>query len=186
MSLQLFMVLLGCRPEGRHTEQHDVFFTIAENLAAAKPQLRAFWPDGGTLHIDAWRSVRQVGDYKVRVVPRAAAVQQKLRLFFVNLGGYKPGEFEEFHYKTIVAADSRAGAIAAARRTAFYRHTGFKGAESHVDDKYGIDVDDIAEVSEILPVEIRESYALLLEPGSGPEDVLHLGYLKWSRIGETE
>ncbi|RYY63433.1 MAG: DUF1543 domain-containing protein [Chitinophagaceae bacterium] len=179
------MILLGCRPEGRHTEQHDIFFTIAESLADTRPALRAFWPDGGTLHVDAWRSVRQVGDYRVRVVDRADAGPGELQLFFVNLGGYKPGEFEEFHYKMIVAAPDNAGAIAAARHSAFYKHTGFKGAESHVDDKYGIDVDDIANVSEILPVEIRERYALRLEPGTGVEDELHLGYLNWSRIGQA-
>ncbi|TCZ74220.1 DUF1543 domain-containing protein [Flaviaesturariibacter aridisoli] len=179
------MILLGCRPEGRHTEQHDIFFTIAESLADARPAIRNFWPDGGTLHIDAWRSVRQVGDYRVQVVDRADAVPGELRVFFVNLGGYKPGEFEEFHYKMVVAARDKSGAIAAARRSAFYKHTGFKGAESHIDDKYGIDVDDIADVLDILPVEIRERYALRLEPAAGPEDELHLGYLKWSRIGQA-
>lgn len=177
------MILLGCRPEGRHTEQHDIFFTVGESLAEVKPQIRAFWPDGGTLHIDAWRAVRQVGAYRVSVVPRATAPAGAERLFFVNLGGYKPGEFEEYHYKMIVAGAGKAAAINAAKATAFYRHTGFKGAESHIDDKYGIDVDDVFDIADILPVEIRERYALHLAPEEGPEDELHLGYLKWSRIG---
>jgi hypothetical protein len=30
--MNLFMVLIGCKPTGRHTEQHDVFFGIANEL----------------------------------------------------------------------------------------------------------------------------------------------------------
>ncbi|GAB4091457.1 DUF1543 domain-containing protein [Flaviaesturariibacter terrae] len=186
---QLFMILIGCRPEGRNTEQHDVFFTIAESLADARPSIRAFWPDGGTLHIDAWRSVTQVGAYRVSVLPRAEAVNltpQPDRLYFVNLGGYKPGEFEEFHYKMLVAADSRSGAVAAAKATAFFRHTGFAGATSHIDDKYGIDVDDLAVIEDILPVELRGRYTVRLERQAGPEDELQLGYLKWSAIAAKQ
>lgn len=30
--LKLFMLMLGCTPIGRNTEQHDVFFTIASSI----------------------------------------------------------------------------------------------------------------------------------------------------------
>ncbi|RYD95376.1 MAG: DUF1543 domain-containing protein [Sphingobacteriales bacterium] len=180
------MILLGCRPAGRHTEQHDIFFTIADGLAAAKPDIRAFWPDAGTIHIDGWRAVTWVNGYSIRVVEKGAAPEGGFKLFFVNLGGYKPGEFEEYHYKMLVVASSRSGAISAARATAFYKHTGFKGADSHIDDKYGIDVDDIEAIEDILPEEIRSRYSLRIEAAPGVEDDLHLGYLKWARIGAEE
>ena len=70
-------------------------------------------------------------------------LKQKTRLFFINLGGYKENEFEEYHYKMLTACEDKSVAIQAAKQTAFYKHTGFKGATSHIDDKYGVDVDDI-------------------------------------------
>jgi len=54
--LKLFMVLLGCKPEGRHIEQHDIFFGIGYNLKELVPAMKEYWP-GGRIHIDAWREV---------------------------------------------------------------------------------------------------------------------------------
>ncbi|RYZ22141.1 MAG: DUF1543 domain-containing protein [Chitinophagaceae bacterium] len=182
---RLYMILLGCRPKGRHTEQHDLFFTIAESLPATLPAIKAFWPDGGTIHIDAWREVRQVDGRAVEIQERNEASQHAdtLKLFFVNLGGYKPGEFEEFHYKMVVAAADKGAAIQRAKETAFYKHTGFKGATSHVDDKYGIDVDDAEAIEDILPEALRARYRVcLLPPANTTEDELHLGYLKLSKL----
>jgi hypothetical protein len=182
---RLFMILLGCRPKGRHTEQHDLFFTIAQSLAATKGAIKAFWPDGGTLHIDAWREVNVVDGYRVELQERseARAAPASLKLFFVNLGGYKPGEFEEFHYKMVVAAADKGAAIQKAKATAFYKHTGFRGATSHIDDKYGIDVDDIDAIEDILSEDLKERYVIRLTPASDePDDALHLGYLKLSKL----
>lgn len=44
-----------------------------------------------------------------------------LKLFFVNLGGYQQGSFEEFHYKLLIVATSQAEAISQAKRSKFYR-----------------------------------------------------------------
>jgi hypothetical protein len=94
------------------------------------------------------------------------------------LGGYKEGEFEEFHYKMVTAAKDKAGAIRSAKSTVFYRHTGFKSAPSHLDDKYGIDVDDAYEIKNILSVADRSAYRVILEPATfqEAEDDIHLGY----------
>ncbi|TCJ17801.1 DUF1543 domain-containing protein [Flaviaesturariibacter flavus] len=185
MTPRLYMILLGCRPKGRHTEQHDLFFTIAEDLPATVPAIKAFWPDGGTIHIDAWREVRLVDGHSVEIRERNGAQEpaEGLKLFFVNLGGYKPGEFEEFHYKMVVAALDKGAAVQRARQTAFYRHTGFKGATSHIDDKYGIDVDDVDAIEDILPAALRARYRILLRPSAaGSEDEVHLGYLRLSKL----
>src|ERR1700748_55152 len=100
----LFMMLLGCKPAGRFTEQHDVYFTIGTDLKSLVPQIRASWPEGDKLHIDGWRPVTLVDSCRVEVILRSAGGSagehpSMHRLFFINLGGYKPGEFEEFHYK---------------------------------------------------------------------------------------
>ncbi len=102
-SAKLFICLLGCKPNGRHTEQHDVFFGIAASLQELIPAFYEFWPEAeNDIHLDAWREVTQVDGYKVDVLPREdhkLLLQEEPRLYFINLGGYKKNEFDEFHYK---------------------------------------------------------------------------------------
>jgi hypothetical protein len=180
------MLLLGCRPKGRHTEQHDVFFGIASKPSDLIHDMLQFWPEAkGVLHVDAWREVTQVNGYSVEVVDNNIPNNggDSIQLFFINLGGYKPNEFDEFHYKMLVACADKATAIATAKKTAFYQHTGFKGATSHIDDKYGVDVDDMHEIKEILPASMKEKYQLVISPSSkGKEDMLHLGYFKLDKL----
>src|ERR1700679_88042 len=95
---KLFMVLVGATPKGRHTEQHDVFFGIGESLNSLVPAIEAFWPEAnGRVHIDAWREVTYVDGHAVRVRARGEAEGGADKLYFINLGGYKPGEVEEYH-----------------------------------------------------------------------------------------
>jgi hypothetical protein len=183
---KLFMLLVGCRPPGRNTEQHDTFFSIAPTVKDLVPGLKAFWPEAKkNLHIDAWREVRQVDGYTVEVHPRGEVTEQEVdvRLFFINLGGYKRDEFDEFHYKLIIAAADKGAAIMRAKDTAFFRHTGFKGATAHVDDKYGVDVDDVYELTDILPEDIKKQYAIVLSKATeDKEDELHLGYFRLDKL----
>ena len=83
------------------------------------------------------------------------------KLFFINLGGYKQNEFEEFHYKMIIAAADKAEAVNISKQTAFFKHTGFKGATAHIDDKFGVDVDDVYEITDILPAGAKEKYSII-------------------------
>lgn len=182
--LKLYMILLGCRPKGRLTEQHDIFFGIAENLKELIPFIKDFWPEiKGEIHIDAWREVKRVNGYSIRVVERAKETKSDLNLFFLNLGGYKADEFDEFHYKLLAVAKTSGEAIKEAKQTVFYKHTGFKGATSHIDDKYGIDIDDVFTVKEVLPAHFKEMYALeIIEESQKDEDNMHLGYLPLKNI----
>ena len=179
--------MLGCTPKGRHTEQHDVYFTVAPTIRDTVPGIIQFWPEAeGRIHIDAWREVNRVDDFQVEVVLKRdplAYPEAGEKLFFINLGGYKEGEFEEFHYKLLVAAADKSAAIQQAKQTAFYKHTRFKGAESHIDDKFGVDVDDIYEIADILPAGLKENYRIKLTPRStGGADKLHLGYFKLANL----
>ncbi|MBB2146458.1 DUF1543 domain-containing protein [Pedobacter sp. LMG 31464] len=182
---QLFMILLGCRPEGRHTEQHDIFFGIGTSLKELMPEMNAFWPEAkGKIHVDAWRIVNKVDGYKVEVVAKNEEVKSDLNsLFFLNLGGYKKDEFDELHYKMLVVSDQKALAIKQAKETAFYKHTAFEGATSHIDDKFGVDVDDIFEIQDILSSETKSKYALKFTSNIDlSEDEIFLGYLPLSKI----
>lgn len=179
----LYMVLLGCTPPGRLTEQHDIFFGAGNSVTELKQEMYAFWPNGGQLHVDSWRPVTYVDGYKISIVPRQEAVEQTEKLFFVNLGGYKPGELEEYHYKMLIVAPTMAKAVRASKRTVFYKHYGFKGAESHIDEKYGVDVDDMHKVEDILPSYFKEKYHIqITKTDETTEDELHIGYLKLGKL----
>lgn len=180
---KLFMLLLGCRPKGRFIEQHDVFFGIGYRLKDLVPYLHDFWPEAkGNLHIDAWREVTLIDGYRLRVIPRTGA-PASLKLFFLNLGGYKSHEFDEYHYKLLTVAPQLEQAVQAAKQSLFYKHTGFKGAPAHVDDTYGLDVDEVFEVRDILPPDFRARYSLeLVAAADAVPDVVHLGYLPLYKV----
>lgn len=187
---KLFMVIVGCKPPGRFTEQHDVFFGIGTSMKALVPDLLAFWPEAqGKIHVDAWRTVTRVDGFPVSIVPAGGITEanheKRNHLFFLNLGGYKEGEFEELHYKMLSAAPNPETAIRKAKATAFYKHTGFKGATSHIDDKYGVDVDDIYPVKDIIDPVYKHRFSLYVgdepEPAAEP-DLLHLGYFKLDKL----
>lgn len=79
----------------------------------------------------------------------------------------------------MVVAKTMGKAIKAAKQTAFYKQYGFKGAESHIDEKYALDVDDMHKVEDLLPQHLKELYQIQITPALGePEDELHAGYVK--------
>ena len=50
----LYMIMLGCTPKGRFTEQHDIFFGIGTSLKELVADMKSFWPEAkGKIHIDA-------------------------------------------------------------------------------------------------------------------------------------
>ncbi|AYL94905.1 DUF1543 domain-containing protein [Mucilaginibacter celer] len=182
-NLKLFMLLLGCKPSGRHTEQHDVFFGIAASLRDLIPEIQAFGPEPERIHIDAWREVNTVDGYKVEIKPRDNSIGQHSKLFFINLGGYQPDKFEEQHYAVLTVQNDFASASKNAKETYFFKHNHFNGANSHIDDKYGIDVDDIYNVEDILSATQKAEYQIVLIPNTGlPEDKINLGYFKLSSL----
>jgi hypothetical protein len=180
--IKLYMLLLGCKPPGRHVEQHDVFFGIAGSLDDLIPEIKAFWPETDKIHIDAWREVNTVDGFQVRVIPKMtgnALTEKKNKLFFINLGGYLENRFEEQHYILLTVKEDRGAAFKEAKTTLFFNHNRFDGANSHIDDKYGIDVDDLYQVEDILSPSQKEKYKLELIPTYGlKEDHINLGYFK--------
>ncbi|MDQ6762416.1 MAG: DUF1543 domain-containing protein [Bacteroidota bacterium] len=186
---KLFMLLVGCTPPGRYTEQHDVYFQIGNSIADLIPGIIEFWPEAnGDIHLDAWREVTNVDGYTVEIGPSNSPAGSAInsddnRLFFLNLGGYKKDEFEEFHYKMLAVAKEKGEAVRQAKKTAFYKHTGFKGADSHIDDKYGIDVDDVYAIEDILPADNKSKYTIeISESLTDHEDEMHLGYFTFQKL----
>lgn len=184
MQKNLYMILLGCKPPQRLTEQHDIFFGICESLNQLIPAMNDFWPEAeGKIHIDAWRKVSVVNGYDIGVHPKDQSPlmpPNENRLFFLNLGGYKENDFEEYHYKLLVVAPDKTLAIRQAKETAFFKHS----TSSHIDDKYGVDVDDVYEIEEVLPPSFKENYRIAINQSSqsAMDDEIHPGYIKLSKL----
>jgi Domain of Unknown Function (DUF1543) len=190
----LFMLLLGCRPSGRNTEQHDIFFGIGKTLRDLVPAIKKSWPEAkGNIHIDAWRKIRNVDGYPIKVAMKQSTIpiqQRERELFFINLGGYKENQFDEVHYKMLIVAANLEEAKAKARKTAFYQHTSVspsantQHATAHIDDKFAIDVDDAYPLKDILSAEFKVQYQLIISAQDPTlrEDELHLGYYRLTDI----
>ncbi|MDQ0640490.1 hypothetical protein QF042_004055 [Pedobacter sp. W3I1] len=182
--LKLYMLLLGSKAPKRNVEQHDYFFGIAPSLKALVPEIKAFWPEAGSsIHVDGWREINKVNHYEINIKLRDSHTAPSTdKLFFINLGGYQPNRLYEQHYIILSVHDERAKAIQEAKKTVFFKKNSIKGA--HIDEKYGIDVDDIYKIEDILSAESKQKYHIEIKPSSGalPEDEIHLGYFKLDKL----
>ncbi|ROI00324.1 DUF1543 domain-containing protein [Chryseobacterium daecheongense] len=182
--MKLFYIILGATPTGRNIEQHDVFFGIAENLKELVPHMKDFWKEAdGKIHIDCYQEVRFADGYEVKIVEKTDAISEN-QLYFINLGGYKKGYFEEFHEQHLMAGSSMGEVVKKVKETEFYKTMGFENAVSHIDDKHGVDIDDIFNVNDILPQAMKEKYSIILERSDekNQENPMGLGYLKIDKI----
>lgn len=181
------MLLLGSKAPGRHVEQHDYFFGVAGSLKELVPDIKKFWRGAAAnIHIDGWREVNVVDGYQVSVVPKGAEPPSTEKLFFINLGGYTAGKLEEQHYVMLTVQTGRAQAIREAKKAVFFQThnvAGLKGANAHIDEKYGIDVDDIYQINELLVPAQKSRYQLRITPGADlPQDEIHLGYFRLDKL----
>ncbi|MBD1393231.1 DUF1543 domain-containing protein [Mucilaginibacter glaciei] len=185
---KLYMLLLGSKAPKRNVEQHDYFFGIARSLKELVPDIKAFWPEAGSsIHIDGWRLVTHIDGYNVQVVLKEDVTEPSAKkLFFVNLGGYQANKLEEQHYTVLSVQDDRVGAVQNSKKTEFFKSqtiAAVKGANSHIDEKYGIDVDDIYRIDDILSPAQKDRYHIQITASQGqPEDVIHLGYFKLDKL----
>ena len=185
----LFMVQLGGRPKGRLIEQHDIFFGVANQVSELIDDINNHWPEvNNKWHIDSYRAITKVGNHTVKLIEsdNQAANDNGLKLFFINLGGYQRGSFEEFHHKLLIVAATQAEAIKQAKQSTFYKEFTFKdkdspfNAASHIDDKFQVDIDDIYDVNDLV-----SNIQILIEPRihnsheltNADEDKEYVGYL---------
>ena len=184
----LFMVQLGGRPKGRLIEQHDMFFGVANQVSELIEDINHHWPEvKNKWHIDSYRAITKIGGHSIKLVESAIRDSNNgLKLFFINLGGYQQGSFEEFHYKLLIVAATQADAVKQAKQSAFYKEFTFKDkdlpfdAASHIDDKFAVDIDDIYNVNDLI-----SNVQILIEPiahdshalAKTDDDKEYVGYL---------
>ena len=182
--MKLFYVIIGATPKGRNIEQHDVFFGIAENLKDLVPAIKNFWKEAeGKIHIDCYQEVQFADGYEIKIIEKTSQISEN-NLFFINLGGYKPGHFEEFHEQHLMVGKSMGEIVKRVKQTEFYKTMGFKNAESHIDDKHGVDIDDIYKISDLLSKEAKKKYSIILEKtaAENQENLMKIGYLKIDKV----
>ena len=185
----LYMIQLGGRPKGRLIEQHDIFFGVANQVNELIADINNHWHEvKNKWHIDSYRAISKVDNYAIKLVESniQAECANDLKLFFINLGGYQQGSFEEFHYKLLIVADSQADAVKQAKQSEFYKQFTFKdkaspfNAASHIDDKFEVDIDDIYNVNDLISNVkiIIEPFARALDKSINViEDKKYVGYL---------
>ena len=185
----LFMVQLGGRPEGRLIEQHDIFFGVANQVSELVEDINHHWPEvKNKWHIDSYRAITKVGNHTVKLIESNNQVDAEngLKLFFINLGGYQQGSFEEFHHKLLIVAATQAEAIKQAKKSTFYKEFTFKdkdspfNAASHIDDKFEVDIDDIYNVNDLvsnIQILIESTIHNSHELANADEDKEYVGYL---------
>lgn len=116
--MKLFMFYVGGDCGNSNVELHDVRFSVGETPEDCRDDLRKqWWGEPRSLHLDCWGEVKQADGYDIAVTRGPAASDTADKLFFVNLGGYDPGEFSELHKNILlVAPDAKAATAKALRR----------------------------------------------------------------------
>lgn len=151
MTMKLFAVVLGGRAKGCNTELHDVVFAAGETIEHTHAQLPAKWFGVRKgLHVDAWHHLDIVDGYCVHLSAEPSAGAE--RLWFINIGGYAPGQLAELHATTFVVATSRMSAKMKGR--ARLKHA----------LPEAVHVDDVDDVDDCLQLGLVDGLHVVLEP----------------------
>jgi hypothetical protein len=120
---RLFLAVLGGRASRSHIELHDVRFVVGRRIDDSLPELRHQWfGQRQGLHLDAWMAVHAIDGWRVRLVRADSepmgepSAPRPERLWFVNLGAYRPDCLAELHHFGLVVARSPQAAKAVAKR----------------------------------------------------------------------
>lgn len=162
---KLFAVYLGGKADGCNIELHDVVFVVGTSIEETYPLLAKKW--FGHLkgfHMDCYLELHYVDGYEVALSTDPPKEVSEKKLYFINVGAYKPGEFTEYHQNAFYVADSSPEAI---RRAMAELCQGLQVI--HKDDLVVLDcvshpldydVDDVLEISEV------DSYYVSLVPAA--------------------
>lgn len=143
-------------------------FAVGADLEDCHPQLLDAWfgePDG--LHVDAFARLDAVDGHRVEL--HREPVREGPRLYFVNIGGYAPGEFGERHAYGFFVGASKAEVKARAKRQL-------------LSGKQSVHRDDLFDVDDVVAVEPSGGWHLKLVPDAGVGDpVVTNGYFPLPR-----
>lgn len=175
---KLFAIYLGGRADRCNIELHDVVFVVGSSIEETYPLLAKKW--FGNLqgfHIDSYVELQNIDGYKIKLTQGPVEADSLKKLYFINLGAYKPGEFTEYHQSAFYVADSAPEAIRRAKSELCQGlHTIHKDDVVVLDcvsNPIDFDVDDVLELGEV------DSHTISLSPTASTEQVLPVSaYIK--------
>lgn len=178
MDKKLFAVYLGGRADRCNIELHDVVFVVGSSIEETYPLLAKKWFGNlNQFHIDSYIHLQNVDGYEINLVKDKSKINPSKKLYFINLGAYKPTEFTEYHQSAFYVTESAPEAIKRAKAELC------QGLETiHKDDvvllesvsqPMDFDVDDVLEIQEV------DQYYISLTPSTSIKQTLPVSaYIK--------
>jgi len=114
--MNLFMFYIGGDCGNSNIELHDIRFSTGEKAEDCYDDLRRqWWGRPESLHLDCWGKVEQADGFNV-TLSKEPAPDSPLKLFFLNMGGYNPNQFEELHKNILLVEETPHKAIVKAMK----------------------------------------------------------------------
>lgn len=146
----LFIIYIGGSHKGSLIELHDMRFMISDTIENTYDALRkSWWGIPETLHLDAWGILNWADGYKIEIVDsyEQTLIQNRERLYFINLGGYCNKQFTELHKNIFVVAKNNHEAKIKAMESIS------KWQSPHKDNLF--DIDNILDVNSLVKGAIK-------------------------------
>jgi hypothetical protein len=166
---KLFAVYLGGRADRCNIELHDVVFVVGSCIEETYPLLAKKWFGNlNHFHIDSYLQLKNIDGYEIELTKVPSPNHSSKKLYFINLGAYKPHEFTEYHQSAFYVAEEAPEAIRRAKSELC------QGLQTiHKDDvvlldqvRQNFDVDDVLEIDNV------DDYYISLKPSSSEERIL--------------
>ena len=104
---KIFLVMLGGKLKRSSLEIHDIKIVIGNNIKETYSTLKTQWSGSEKgLHIDSYMEVKHIDGYNIfardfdfvnQKKEKDRNDQSKLKLWFINVGGYKKNKLSELH-----------------------------------------------------------------------------------------
>lgn len=152
---KLFAVYLGGRADRCNIELHDVVFVVGSTIEETYPLLAKKWFGNlqGFHHIDSYLELQNIDGYKIEISKKSPEEASSKKIYFINLGAYKPGEFTEYHQSAFYVADSAPEAVKRAKSELCQGLQTIHKDDVVVLDKVSnpldFDVDDVLEINRV-------------------------------------
>lgn len=149
---KLFAVYLGGRADRCNIELHDVVFVVGSTIEETYPLLAKKWfGNMQGFHIDSYLELQNIDGYQIELSDEP--VENSKKLYFINLGAYKSGEFTEYHQSAFYVADCAPDAIRRAKAELCQGlqtiHKDDVVVLDRVSNPVEFDVDDILELGQV-------------------------------------
>lgn len=113
---KLFAVYLGGRADRCNIELHDVVFVVGSCIEETYPLLAKKWFGNlNHFHIDSYIHLKNIDGYEIELSKTPFQDKTSKKLYFINLGAYKPYEFSEYHQSAFYVAEDAPDAIRRAK-----------------------------------------------------------------------